>query len=516
MLTDDAGIVAVNDAECQRVRITHDGARIAGPPMGYWGSGGSSSLTGPRGVIGACSMSGPRARACWRSCSPTSRAARGRGNGRRMRCASALARHDAILARAVEDAGGRVVKTMGDGVMAVFASANDGVVASLTAQRALLHEPWPESAPIRVRMGLHVGEADGRRDRFPRTSRQPDRADHGRGPRRPGPPVGHHDRARPRPPAGRRVGARPRGAPAQGPRSTRARLPARPPGPARRRSGPLATVDERHGSLPAEPSAFVGREAERAAMAERLTDTQVRLLTLTGAGRHRQDPPGDPRRARRRGTASRPGAAFVDLSEARDDERRCSRRSRATWGTATPRAGSQLDELAGRIGTQQLLTVLDNFEQVAVSAPALVAAAPRLPRARSCSSRAARRSTSRASTSSRSTRWPCPAPRTAVTSARARSSRTRRSGSSSSERARCSPISGSPTTTPRSSRRSAAGWRACRWRSSWRRRASASSRSRRSATGSGTGSRGLGSGAARPARSASRRCARRSTGATSC
>jgi class 3 adenylate cyclase len=73
----------------------------------------------------------------------------------------ALARHDAILDRAVDDAGGRVVKTMGDGVMAVFGSAHDGVAASLAAQRALARESWPDGASIRVRMGLHVGEATG-------------------------------------------------------------------------------------------------------------------------------------------------------------------------------------------------------------------------------------------------------------------------------------------------------------------------------------------------------------------
>ena len=45
----------------------------------------------------------------------------------------AMERHDAILRNAVEAAGGRVVKSTGDGLMAVFPSAADGAAASLRA-----------------------------------------------------------------------------------------------------------------------------------------------------------------------------------------------------------------------------------------------------------------------------------------------------------------------------------------------------------------------------------------------
>src|SRR4051794_27138723 len=50
----------------------------------------------------------------------------------------ALARHDAILRETVEAAGGRVVKTTGDGVHAVFANASEAIDAAITGQRALL------------------------------------------------------------------------------------------------------------------------------------------------------------------------------------------------------------------------------------------------------------------------------------------------------------------------------------------------------------------------------------------
>src|SRR5437588_2138479 len=74
----------------------------------------------------------------------------------------ALGQHDAILRSAVESSHGQVVKTTGDGLHAVFASAVDCVNACLRAQRGLAQESWGETGPIRVRMGLHAGEAAAR------------------------------------------------------------------------------------------------------------------------------------------------------------------------------------------------------------------------------------------------------------------------------------------------------------------------------------------------------------------
>ncbi|MFL5673731.1 MAG: ATP-binding protein [Chloroflexota bacterium] len=68
-------------------------------------------------------------------------------------------RHIALLRRAVTDRGGSIVRTEGDAVFAVFPEAVAAVNAAADAQRALSAEPWPGSDPIRVRMGLHSGEA---------------------------------------------------------------------------------------------------------------------------------------------------------------------------------------------------------------------------------------------------------------------------------------------------------------------------------------------------------------------
>ena len=66
-----------------------------------------------------------------------------------------------ILRKAVEGHGGHVVKTTGDGVHAVFGTRHDTFDACLDAQRALAAEQWPESTgPLRVRMGVHAGEAE--------------------------------------------------------------------------------------------------------------------------------------------------------------------------------------------------------------------------------------------------------------------------------------------------------------------------------------------------------------------
>src|SRR5436190_2188696 len=75
---------------------------------------------------------------------------------------TALARHDEILGDAVAAHDGHIVKTTGDGVHAVFASAHDALHAAVSAQRAFSDESWATPDPLKVRMGLHTGEAEHR------------------------------------------------------------------------------------------------------------------------------------------------------------------------------------------------------------------------------------------------------------------------------------------------------------------------------------------------------------------
>ncbi len=76
----------------------------------------------------------------------------------------ALARHDALLRAGIAAHGGAVVKSTGDGLLAVFARATDAVHAALAAQRSLVAEEWGPIGLLGVRMALHTGvtqERDG-------------------------------------------------------------------------------------------------------------------------------------------------------------------------------------------------------------------------------------------------------------------------------------------------------------------------------------------------------------------
>src|SRR5438045_1998181 len=70
-----------------------------------------------------------------------------------------LERHHALIRDAIAARSGTEVRTVGDAFFVVFATADDAVGAAVDAQRALVREPWPETAPVRVRMGMHTGTA---------------------------------------------------------------------------------------------------------------------------------------------------------------------------------------------------------------------------------------------------------------------------------------------------------------------------------------------------------------------
>jgi class 3 adenylate cyclase len=73
---------------------------------------------------------------------------------------AALAHHDAVLRDAVAVHGGQVVKGRGDGVHAVFATADGAIGAAIDAQAAMGAESWDVSEPLRVRIGIHSGAAE--------------------------------------------------------------------------------------------------------------------------------------------------------------------------------------------------------------------------------------------------------------------------------------------------------------------------------------------------------------------
>lgn len=75
--------------------------------------------------------------------------------------AASLRRHDEIVRTAIEHRGGFVFATGGDGFCAAFDRPSDALATAGRIQVQLTTETWPGPA-LRVRIGIHLGEADER------------------------------------------------------------------------------------------------------------------------------------------------------------------------------------------------------------------------------------------------------------------------------------------------------------------------------------------------------------------
>lgn len=189
-----------------------------------------------------------------------------------------LADHHRLIREAVAGGGGVEVDTAGDGFFAVFASARSAVAAALTAQRLLADHRWPEGHPLKVRMGLHTGEATRGSTGYVgmdvhRAARIMGSAHGGRWScPRPPPGLLRDDQS------GWVVGD-----------LGRYRLKDLPTpehlfqvSVAGDQFPPLRGVQQSHSRLPPRLTSFVGRQTECAEIAELLTTN--RLVTVTGAG----------------------------------------------------------------------------------------------------------------------------------------------------------------------------------------------------------------------------------------
>jgi predicted ATPase/class 3 adenylate cyclase len=78
------------------------------------------------------------------------------------RMQAALARHDALLRKAVESNAGRVVKMIGDGMHAAFDDPLAAVVAAIDIQRAMAEPGTAAGLELRVRGGVHLGDVEYR------------------------------------------------------------------------------------------------------------------------------------------------------------------------------------------------------------------------------------------------------------------------------------------------------------------------------------------------------------------
>ncbi len=75
------------------------------------------------------------------------------------RYADVLAEYRRLLRVVCHEQRGKEVDTQGDACFVAFLSARNALTAAVAAQRAINVHAWPEGVSLRVRMGIHTGEA---------------------------------------------------------------------------------------------------------------------------------------------------------------------------------------------------------------------------------------------------------------------------------------------------------------------------------------------------------------------
>jgi class 3 adenylate cyclase/tetratricopeptide (TPR) repeat protein len=77
----------------------------------------------------------------------------------RERYGQVLAEHRRLIRAAIADQAGYEVDTQGDAFFAVFGSAKQAVLCALEIQLGLAGHQWPADTQVRVRIGIHTGQA---------------------------------------------------------------------------------------------------------------------------------------------------------------------------------------------------------------------------------------------------------------------------------------------------------------------------------------------------------------------
>ena len=287
-----------------------------------------------------------------------------------------LSRHQELLRAAFAEEAGVEVGTEGDSFFVTFPTAPGAVAAALSAQRALAGEPWPDGAEVRVRMGMHTGDASFGTEGY----------------------VGLHvHRAS-------RIASVGHGGQVLLSDTTRSLVRETLPDGAELRDlgvhrlkdldrperlwqlvvadlqsdfPPIASLDAVPNNLPTRLTTFLGRAREIGEISGLLTDS--RLLTLTG--------PGGTGKTRlslevaARSLGQFPGGVFfVELAPITEAELVPATIAQAL-GLPDRGGRSSVDRLIDHIGERRMLLVLDNFEQVTDAAPsvnALLTACPNL------------------------------------------------------------------------------------------------------------------------------------------
>jgi predicted ATPase/class 3 adenylate cyclase/DNA-binding CsgD family transcriptional regulator len=285
------------------------------------------------------------------------------------RYSDVLAECQSLLRTAFHAWGGQEVDMQGDAFFVAFARATDAVSAAVAAQHALVAHTWPNGVTVWVRMGMHTGEpqlsAEGyvgldvhRAERLmsaghggqvllSQTTRDLVEQDLSEG-------VSLRDLGEHRL---KDLG-----------RSQRlfqlviSGLPADFP--------PLKTLDTHPNNLPVQPTPFIGREREVAAVVDLLRREEVRLVTLSGPGGTGKTRLGV-QVAAELSDRFVDGVFFVTLAPISDPDLVLSTIAQ-TLGIREVAGQSLLERLSEELQPQQMLLLLDNFEQVVSAALVVV------------------------------------------------------------------------------------------------------------------------------------------------
>jgi class 3 adenylate cyclase len=292
----------------------------------------------------------------------------------------AAARHDALFEQLVHEHGGTHIRPRGEGDsrFAVFSAAPDAVAAAVAIQQAFARESWPTPRPMRVRIGVHTGQAELREGDYYGSA--VNRCARLRS-------IGHGGQillteataVLVRDDLAGGISLLDLG-------QHRLKDLTRPEHVFQvvqdelfSSFPPLVSLDARPNNLPVHTTALLGRDGDVARVRERLLRDDVRLLTLTG--------PGGTGKTRLSLQIAADlidrftdGVFFVALAPISDPDLVASTITQ-TLGVRVDVRRTVIDSLKEHLSTRQMLLVLDNFEQILPAASVvsdLLSAAPRL------------------------------------------------------------------------------------------------------------------------------------------